>query len=1019
VFTRNYAEENGLMVQGYGGALAKLGRTGAGHTEWVFEAIQELKAGSDAERIGVWLDENGNFEEPGTPPTAVLRGEVWEEGLGGVLEWTRLTIDTPLPVVPLKEGLSCEYELEQACAGPILGPQLQLRRVLWVPVIVRRALRGLLMAGTRDKKKALPCAEAERVAQQLELLLELEDERRLAAGRKADMDFWLRMKRLLSENHSANMILGQLAESCTRGESMGGVGTVFALIGERKAGPATTLMSRTGAEDHLVVRAQSGDEAWAYAVNAGPLESLWRQAIEDGRAAVGEAGPLRLAKDISRIVAVPIEVGNAVPAVLLVALPKNRATLDTLDRMNWRAALAGEVFEQEQRNHIGLQQQVWRKALLESSEEPAFILDGQGLIAAMSRGAQELLNGLNGFSPSSDESRPFAELFLPECWEQVQAWLSEGPTGSTKAAELLEVQLKDAAHVRLKRLTISGEKFSAVAVEHAQRPSSHRPLRDTCETLQQAIEWLEEGLVVFDESEQILARNGMFLQLLGLRDEDGRKLPTLDSVIKAVAQNAADPQQFAADWRMLSQDCRQGTQEELAMRRPIAQKIERYARPIVSATGKKMGRVEVYRGAPALRMFQSKMALAEHLASLGQRVTQIVHELNNPLTTILGNAQRLVNQEGHQHSLEASQIVREAERASGIVRQLLNVPRETQSETRLLSLTELVESTLELERRMLAGSPIHLRMELQEGLPPVKGDYAQLQQVLLNLLQNAEQAMQESGVGRIVTVRAARAAAGGVQLQVQDDGPGIPESVQSRIFDPFFTTKPAGKGTGLGLAIVSAFVRQHGGTIGVFSGAKGGTRFVVELPSAGEEPQVAPCVQLNAGTQAAESSHAGGILSPAVERRVPRILVVEDEPTVAALIGDVLREEGIEVDVLTDSAKAVELTQRVRYDLAICDVKMPEMDGPMFFAALEQAQSALREHILFVTGDGIAPRTREFLMQHDLPYVAKPFRVEELCRAVNDLLWGKRRNAESWNERSTETNLGTGKINEGHRASTH
>ena len=170
-------------------------------------------------------------------------------------------------------------------------------------------------------------------------------------------------------------------------------------------------------------------------------------------------------------------------------------------------------------------------------------------------------------------------------------------------------------------------------------------------------------------------------------------------------------------------------------------------------------------------------------------------------------------------------------------------------------------------------------------------------------------------------------------------------------------------------------------------------------------------------TEAAEPAHADGTASASTQK-VPRILVVEDEPTVAALIGDVLREEGMEVDVLTDSAKALQLAQRVGYDLAICDVRMPGTDGPLFFAALEQARSPLREHILFVTGDGIAPRTHEFLMQHGLPHVAKPFRVEELCRAVNHLLWGKWSTAEPRSEPCMETNLGTGKIDDGNRAST-
>ena len=642
MFTRNYAGENSIGVRGCSGSLAKLGRAEVGRTEWVFEAIQDLKAASDAQRIGVWLEENGNFEEPGNP-SRIFRGEVWDEVIGsGVLEWTRLTIDAPLPLATLKSGLSCEYQIEQPHSGPILGPQLQLSRVLWVPVVVRRAL---VMAGTLDKKKQLPCAEAERVAGQLELLVELDEERRLAAGRKADMEFGLRINRLLSENQSTNMILGQLVESCTRGESVGGAGTVFALIGERKSGVAPAPMSRKGTEHHLEVRAPSGDGAWAHGVNARPLESLWRQALEDGRTAVGEVDPLPLAKDISRIVAVPIEVGNNVKAVLLAGLPKKRATLDALDRLNWRAALAAEVLEQEQRNHAGLQQQVWRKALLESSEEPMVLIDSQGLIAGMSHGAQELLNDLNGHSSSSREPQQFAELFLPLSREQVQGWLRDGTKENANTPERLEAQLADGTNVALKRLTLSGERFSGVTLEHARRLSSSRPLRDTCEALQQGIEWLEEGLVVFDQSEQIVARNSMFLQLLGLQGKDGKKLLDLDSVIKAAAKNVADPKQFAADWRLLSQECRQGTQEELAMQRPIAQNIERYARPIFSATGKKLGRVEVYRGEPALRIFQSRMALAENLASLGQRVTQILHELNNPLTTILGNAQRLLHQE--------------------------------------------------------------------------------------------------------------------------------------------------------------------------------------------------------------------------------------------------------------------------------------------------------------------------------------------------------------------------------------
>lgn len=916
MFTQDCAENDSSSSQAYSGTLSKLDRAGGSHTEWILETIQDIRAASNAERIGVWLNENGSFDCPEDSPT-IFCGEVWDRDIGGVLEWNRITIDFPLPVDCLKNGLSCEYEISEPGSGPVLGPQLQLRRVLWIPIILHRALRGLLMAGSLNKQKLLPCATAEKVVRRLELLLELEEERKLAAGRKADIDFWLRLKRLLAERHSTNMILAQLAESCTRGEAIGGTGAVFALIGERKSRPVPTARVQHGFADHLEIRAQSGDAAWVHSVNAGPLEPLWRRAIDDGRPAVVDAGPLPLAKNISRFIAVPIELENQFVAVLLAGLPKKRATLDTLDRLNWRAALGADVFEEERRQQAQLQQRLERSASSESNTESL----------TLER--------------------------VPNDWN----------------------------------------------------------------ALQQAIEWLEEGLVVFDEDDRIVARNSMFLQLLGLREEEGRKLLNLDDMIRTVGKNAADPKQFASDWRVLSRECLHASQEELPMLRPVTQSIERYSRPIVNPAGKRCGRVEVYRGVSALRKFQSKMAQTENLASLGQRVTQIVHELNNPLTAILGNAQRLARPEnGDKPSFEASQILREAERASRMLRDLLNVPRDTKPEMRLMSLTELAESTAELQTSVLAGSPIHLKMEFQEGVPRVNGDYAQLQQLLLNLLQNAQQAILESGVGRTLTVRVACGPVGQVLLEVQDDGPGIPEAIQSRIFDPFFSTKPPGKGTGLGLAIVSAVVKEHRGTIHVFSEPKKGARFVIELPAVVEDAQSLRL--LASKTSPADSvSRAQESVSAPNQQKIPRALVVEDEPTVAALIGDVLREAGMEVDVSTDCTKALDLAQRFSYDLALCDVRMPTMDGPQFFAALEQARSPLRNRILFVTGDGIAPRTHEFFLQYNLPYLAKPFRVEELCQAVNHLLYGEPRDAGRCGE-AMETSLGTEVVDEGHSAST-
>jgi CheY-like chemotaxis protein/anti-sigma regulatory factor (Ser/Thr protein kinase) len=399
----------------------------------------------------------------------------------------------------------------------------------------------------------------------------------------------------------------------------------------------------------------------------------------------------------------------------------------------------------------------------------------------------------------------------------------------------------------------------------------------------------------------------------------------------------------------------------------------------------------------ARRAIRSRAGRTEKLAALGQRVTGLVHELSNPLTTILGNAQRLVLRGATgANSAESRQILEEAERATGIVRQLLHFVRETRSEMPLMSLNELVERTAKLQKPLLQGSRLHLKVEILKGLPPVKGDFGQLQQVLLNLLQNAQQAMEESGKGSTMSVRTTSGGFGRVRLEVWDDGPGIPETLQARIFDPFFTTKPAGKGTGLGLAIVSGFVRQHGGAVSVHSPQGGGARFVVELPAAEkvwESSQPEKKKQARQPVILPASSSGSGKTATATMEQAPRILVVEDEPTVSSLIADVLREEGMRVDVLSDGQRALELVRKESYDLAICDLRMPGMDGQNFYGALVRSQSPLREHVLFVTGDVLAQRTQEFLERHHLPHVAKPFRVEELSLAVRRELWGRRRAA--------------------------
>jgi signal transduction histidine kinase/CheY-like chemotaxis protein len=376
------------------------------------------------------------------------------------------------------------------------------------------------------------------------------------------------------------------------------------------------------------------------------------------------------------------------------------------------------------------------------------------------------------------------------------------------------------------------------------------------------------------------------------------------------------------------------------------------------------------------------------LAALGRMTANLEHELRNPLTTILGYARRLLKRDEISGSAgEIRQILHEAERAVKILQELQPSAREFTPRGKV-SLNRVVLQTMEMQRLMFTAANIRTELNLDVLRPTIWGVADQLQQILVNLVCNARQAMTESGKGTVIRVRTKVLPGDYALLQVSDDGPGVPDRVADRIFDPFFTTKPGGAGAGLGLSIVSEIVREHSGQIHLERLPAGGARFSIEFRSV---PAVATKLEWLSPAYSAEAA-SSPLKAHLQSNRVAqppepaRVLVIEDELTVARLVADVLEEEGHRVDVALSAAEALQLADDAHYDLAICDMKMPDLDGEHFFRTLVREQNPLREKLLFVTGDSGAPHTRQFLEHNRLPFVVKPFHVQELSAAVSKVL---------------------------------
>lgn len=361
---------------------------------------------------------------------------------------------------------------------------------------------------------------------------------------------------------------------------------------------------------------------------------------------------------------------------------------------------------------------------------------------------------------------------------------------------------------------------------------------------------------------------------------------------------------------------------------------------------------------------------SEKLSAIGELLAGVSHELNNPLSVLLGQA-ILLKDSAVDDSVKAraDKLYSAADRCARIVKTFLALARQRPIEIEAMDINDLVDDALEVTAYSLRSFDIDVAPRLAQNLPNVLADGDQIRQVVTNLIINAEHALQGIHSGRQLKVRTTyRKATNEVVIKVKDNGPGVPADIRSRIFEPLFTTKEVGVGTGIGLALCHRIVEAHGGTIVLESPPGEGATFAVRLPA---DPDAQNEPDLTQG--------------PSVQSEGYHILVIDDEPDVAKVLSELLAADGHVATIASSGEDGLRALEKQGFDLILCDIRMPILDGPGFYHAVARVRPKMVSRLAFVTGDYLSQRVRQFLEGSGCLHIEKPARLDDLRRVMSAL----------------------------------
>lgn len=506
-------------------------------------------------------------------------------------------------------------------------------------------------------------------------------------------------------------------------------------------------------------------------------------------------------------------------------------------------------------------------------------------------------------------------------------------------------------------------RYQGTLVDITQRLIMEKRLHQEQEFARRLIDCFPDAIVVLDRDERYIFVSPRIEELLGFTP-----LEFLGQPAGQHAEPGYKPKIKESIGALMSG---RSSSEELEYRAVHKDGSPRVIRangaPLLDAGGRIIGVVASIRDVTRSKQVEEQLLQTEKLAVVGQMIAGVAHELNNPLTAILGVSDLLRERATDAASRHQTELVQQqARRAANIVQSLLTFSRPSAAAQETIPLAELVQRALNLQQDALRKNKIEV--DLRAGpadLPPVRGDSGQLLQVFLNLIVNAEQAIREVRDHGLLRVSLGRAG-DMLSISFEDDGAGVPPELLTKIFDPFFTTKRPGGGAGLGLTICLAIAKEHGGTIEALNAPGGGAVLRMLLPAA-------------LPAKPSESAAPRSVASAPPSLRGHSVLVVDDEESIRELLESGLSARGLQVECVPSSEEALARLSARSYDAILCDFNLPGLSGEQLFNQLRARGDGTAPRFLFMTGDFIDASDLKAFERKGARIVQKPFQISQLA----------------------------------------